>query len=89
MIPVIPVGYAYSVELTYEQGISEATANGMMVLCSQIYGVILGISATYACELLPPPSALYLFIASSVIATVTSFTCLKEKKPNNILPSSD
>jgi len=34
LIPVIPVGYQYSVELTEKDGISESMANGMMVLCS-------------------------------------------------------
>lgn len=40
-LPVIPLGYSFSVELTYP--VSEAMSNGIMVLVSQIVGT----SVTY------------------------------------------
>lgn len=38
VIPIIPVSYAFAVELTFP--VSEALSNGMMVLSSQIYGTL-------------------------------------------------
>lgn len=39
VIPIIPISYAFAVELTYP--IPEAMSNGMMILPSQIYGASL------------------------------------------------
>lgn len=39
IIPIIPVSYAFAVELTYP--IPEAMSNGMMVMLSQIFGTLL------------------------------------------------
>ena len=39
VIPIIPIAYSYSVELTYP--VSEAMSNGMMIMFSQIYGTLL------------------------------------------------
>jgi hypothetical protein len=39
LIPIIPVAYSFSVELTYP--ISEAMSNGMMIMVSQLFGTFL------------------------------------------------
>lgn len=38
VVPIIPTGYAFAVELTYP--IAEAMSNGMMVMTSQIFGTL-------------------------------------------------
>lgn len=44
VLPMIPIGYSFSVELTYP--VSEAMSNGFMVFISQIIGSVLVIVAT-------------------------------------------
>lgn len=44
LIPIIPIGYSFSVELTYP--VSEAMSNGVMVFFSQILGTLITILAT-------------------------------------------
>ena len=44
MIPIIPVGYAFSVELTFP--VSEAMSNGIYALTAQILGSLLTVGAT-------------------------------------------
>jgi hypothetical protein len=44
IIPVLPVCFAFGVELTYP--VPEAMSNGMMILPSKIYGSLLGVIAS-------------------------------------------
>ena len=44
VLPMIPIGYSFSVELTYP--VSEAMSNGFMIFLSQIIGSVLVIVAT-------------------------------------------
>lgn len=44
IIPIIPIGYSFSIELTYP--VSEAMSNGFIVFIAQIVGTILTIVAT-------------------------------------------
>lgn len=51
MVPIVPTSFAFSVELTYPT--SESISNGMMILPSKVYGVILGVVASYLCRSSP------------------------------------
>jgi len=69
-IPMTPIAFAYSVELTYP--VPEAMSNGMMIFPSKIYGAVLGLIA----GILASYSPLYsvgLFIANCLICLVCSF----------------
>lgn len=44
LIPIIPIGYSFSIELTHP--VSEAMSNGVMVFFSQIVGTVITIIAT-------------------------------------------
>lgn len=68
-LPVIPVCFAFAVELTYP--IQEAMSNGMMVLPSKIYASLMGIAGGKLCEY-SPKYALILFAANAVISFVAS-----------------
>lgn len=47
LIPVMPLSFAFAVELTYPT--PEAMSNGMMLLPSKIYGAVLGLITAAAC----------------------------------------
>lgn len=81
VIPVIPVSYAFAVELTYP--CPEAMSNGMMILPSQIFGAALGVLAGIICEMPADPKdgplyTLTLFIASAIVSFVCSFFIKEE-----------
>jgi FLVCR family feline leukemia virus subgroup C receptor-related protein len=70
VVPIIPVSYAFAVELTYP--LTEAMSNGMMVMLSQIFGTILGIACTVLADI-NPLICLGIFIASAACAAISTF----------------
>ena len=49
LLPIIPLGYGFSIELTYP--VSEAMSNGVLMLFSQILGSTVTFLASYLCSL--------------------------------------
>lgn len=47
VLPIIPLGYSFSVELTYP--VSEPMSNGIMILISQLVGTVVSIIGSYIC----------------------------------------
>jgi predicted MFS family arabinose efflux permease len=81
VIPIIPISYAFAVELTFP--CPEAMSNGMMILPSQIFGASLGVIAGMLCEAGPTPKdgplyAVALFLASCLISVMCSFFIKEE-----------
>jgi nitrate/nitrite transporter NarK len=60
LLPIIPLGYGFSIELTYP--VSEAMSNGVLMLWSQMAGSLLTFVGSWICEQ-NKRSILYLFIA--------------------------
>lgn len=86
VVPIIPVSYAFAVELTYP--IDETVSNGMMLMVSQIFGTLLGLFATVICTSFDKGSVytIGLFFISSIIAFCFSIFIkeeLKISKKNN------
>ena len=48
LLPIIPLGYGFSIELTYP--VSEAMSNGVLMLWSQLAGSLLTFIGSAICE---------------------------------------
>ena len=70
VIPISPVAYAFTVELTFP--VPEALTNGMMVTLSLIWGTGVGLVQSKL-QILSPFYPLAIWIGSSAIAFVISF----------------
>ena len=70
VLPIFPVGYSFSVELTYP--VSEAMSNGGMMLFSQLLGVGITFLATVIADK-QPLYCCWLFMAMMAVALVVSF----------------
>ncbi len=68
-IPVLPICFSYSVELTYP--ISEEMSNGILLLPAQMYGALLGLLIGYLSKY-SPMYGVGIFTANSIIALVAS-----------------
>jgi MFS family permease len=68
-IPILPVCFAFAVELTYPM--PEAMSNGMMLLPSKIYGAILGVIAGHLAEI-NPLYTIFLFMLNTAITTIAA-----------------
>jgi len=69
VLPIIPVAFAFSVELTFP--LAEALSNGMMIMVSQIFGTILGLIATVLAKR-NPLHCLAMYMVSTAIAAIAS-----------------
>ena len=69
IIPIIPVSYAFSVELTYP--VSEAMSNGSMMLVSQLLSVFATIIATKLADH-NPDYCLYMFYSMFVVGSLAT-----------------
>jgi hypothetical protein len=71
LIPIIPIGYGFSVELTYP--VSEALSNGLMVFFSQIVGTCITTLGTIIANFHPNRQyCTILFMTMMSIACVSS-----------------
>ena len=84
VIPIIPISYAFSVELTFP--VPESLSNGMIILPSQIYGTLLGVTASKLSEQ-SPHYAIALFFISALVGAVASLFIkeeLRRLRPNKV-----
>ena len=71
ILPMIPIGYSFSVELTYP--VSEAMSNGLMVFFSQIIGTVITFVATKVAGYKPERQyCTFLFLGMMVVAAVAT-----------------
>mmetsp|Transcript_11360 Transcript_11360/g.19148 ORF Transcript_11360/g.19148 Transcript_11360/m.19148 type:complete len:448 (-) Transcript_11360:58-1401(-) len=69
ILPIIPVGYSFAIELTYPA--SEAMSNGILMLLSQIVGSGVTYGATVMSEK-EPLDCVYLFLAMQLVSCLAS-----------------
>ena len=69
-IPMTPIAYSFSVELTYPT--PEAMSNGMMILPNKVYGTLIGTAASVLCESFPNKSGTLLV---SLLFTLNAAIC--------------
>ena len=70
LVPIAPVSYAFSVELTYPS--PESISNGMMILVGKMYGFILGLIAG-ALSNSSPLYALIPYFLNTIVSSVAGF----------------
>jgi len=70
IIPIIPVAYSFSVELTYP--VSEAMSNGSLMLASQLLGVAATIVSTKLADA-NPNMCIYMFLAMITLGCFSTF----------------
>ena len=81
ILPIIPVGYSFSIELTFP--VSEAMSNGIIMLFSQIVGT----GVTYISTILiaeSPTSGLYLFISMIALSCFCSLMIKEDLRRINM-----
>ena len=81
IIPIIPVCYAFSVELTYP--VSEAMSNGCMMLISQLLSVIGTVIATKLTDD-NPNNCMYMFLLMITLGCVSSLFIKEDLRRINI-----
>ena len=94
LLPIIPLGYGFSIELTYP--VSEAMSNGVLMLWSQMAGSLLTFVGSWLCEQ-NPRYILYMFfvqvslgyLASCMITEDLRRVNLTKNKNQKILPGSE
>ena len=69
LLPIIPLGFGFSIELTYP--VSEAMSNGVLMLFSQIVGSIVTFLGSYLCSV-HPFSCLALFFGMMMTASIAT-----------------
>lgn len=81
VLPIFPVGYSFSVELTYP--VSEAMSNGGMMLFSQLLGVGITFLATVIADK-EPLYCCWLFMAMMAVALAVSFLVKEDLRRLNM-----
>jgi hypothetical protein len=69
LVPIAPVSYTFSVELTYPS--PESISNGMMILVGKMYGFILGLIAG-ALSNSSPLYALIPYFLNTIVSSVAA-----------------
>lgn len=77
-VPLLPLSFAFSVELTYPQ--PEAVSNGMMIMTSKICGTAITIAGGLIAAKLGPLYAITLFSVNILSALVLSFFIKEDLK---------
>lgn len=85
-IPVTPVSFAFSVELSYP--VPEAISNGMMILVAKVYASIMSFAAGILTTKHSPMWALWLFTLNNIIATVCSLFIAEDLRRLNRVGSA-
>jgi len=75
-VPMTPVSFAFSVELTYPT--PEAVSNGMMIMASKIYGAVFSVIGGIMASKVGPLYTIGLFSINNVFAMVVSFFIKEE-----------
>ena len=81
LIPIIPVCYSFSVELTYP--VSEAMSNGCMMLISQLFSVLGTILATKLADS-QPNMCIYLFVTMMAVGCFGTFFIKEDLRRINL-----
>jgi FLVCR family feline leukemia virus subgroup C receptor-related protein len=81
IIPIIPVAYSFSVELTYP--VSEAMSNGSLMLASQILGVVATIVSTKLADA-NPNMCVYMFLTMITIGCFATFFIKEDLRRINL-----
>ena len=68
-LPIIPIAFQFSVELSHP--VSEALSNGLMMLFSQVFGIIVTYLGTFLAKK-NPEDCIYLFVCQVSLALICS-----------------
>jgi hypothetical protein len=84
ILPIIPVGYSFSIELTYP--VSEVMSNGIIMLFSQFMGTILTTVGTNLASSKPhgPLNIIYLFCAMILLSAFASLMVKEDLRRLNM-----
>lgn len=74
-IPLTPISFAFSVELTYP--VPESISNGMLILPAKVYGALLSVIASILASI-DPKYAITLFCVNNAIAALCTFFIVED-----------
>jgi FLVCR family feline leukemia virus subgroup C receptor-related protein len=85
LLPIIPLGFGFSIELTYP--VSEAMSNGVIMLFSQIVGSLVTYLASWLCSI-NANYCLLLFFTMMVTASLSSLMITEDLRRINMTANS-